>query len=211
MEERFDEMKQQVEAAGVLHDADHAQGSPIPGSPQADDVADPYLEAEETGRPLEGALRLPEAARTPSRSSHRIDEPQLQKEVTGLRAAYTLAAAHGVDGAQILLQRALSPSSVSHQQQTDAAGDLSGRCAGFGLVALPPRMAAAVQPKLATVLRSAQDAEARELSAWVLGEWATMPGASSTEVLAALTVALVGDGSRSGASGAHLPPCESIV
>jgi len=91
------------------------------------------------------------------------------------------------------------------QQQPEACGDLTGRSATFGLVALPPKLAAAVQPKLAAVLRSAKDPEAREVSAWVLGEWATMPGACSTEVLAALTVALVGDGSRSGAAGAaHL-------
>ncbi len=215
MEERFDEIKQQVEAGGALDDHEHVQGSALGGTALAEDpTTDPYLEAEETGRPLEGGLRLPESARVPARGSHRTDEAELQNEVAGLRAAYTLAAAHGVDGAQILLQRALSPSSSS--EQPEAAGDLSGRSAVFGLVALPPRVAAAVQPKLATVLRTAHDAEARELSAWVLGEWATMPGASSTEVLAALTVALVGDGSRSGAAGTHpprkalLPPCVSL-
>eukprot|EP01044_Picomonas_judraskeda_P022580 COSAG03_NODE_5667_length_1198_cov_2.131028_2_plen_377_part_01 len=157
MEERFDEIKQQVEAAGVLEDEEHEHGTMLAGAASAEDAAsDPYLEAEETGRPLEGGLCLPESARAPSRGSHRIEAAELQKEIAGLRAAYTLAAAHGADGAQILLQRALSPPSQHQQQQPDAAGDFSGRSAGFALAALPPRVAAAVQPKLATMLRSAQ-------------------------------------------------------
>jgi hypothetical protein len=214
MEERFDEIKQQVEDAGggggrMGDDDEH--GSPHSESASAaamDGAEDPYLEAEQTGRPLEGSLlRLSESARAPARGSHRIDTSAVGSEVAALRAAYTLAAEHGVEGAQVLLQRALG-SSVSleqQQQQPEACGDLTGRSATFGLVALPPKLAAAVQPKLAAVLRSAKDPEAREVSAWVLGEWATMPGACSTEVLAALTVALVGDGSRSGAAGAaHL-------
>ena len=194
MEERIDEIKEQVEAQGG--------GSPVgsPVSAASDDLSsDPYRDAEEMGRTIEGSL-LTGASGMPARASHRVEWSELARETAGLRAAYTLAMDHGIEGAQVLLQRALTPR-TSGSTAPEACGDLAGRSAAFGLAALPPRIATAVQPKLAAVLRSAKDAGVRELAAWVLGEWATMPGACSTEVLAALTVALVGDGSRSGAQG----------
>ena len=91
----------------------------------------------------------------------------------------------------MLLQHLVSPLPRGATATPSDAGDPAGNdAAAYGLAALPPKVATAVQPRLAAVLRSATDPTQREASAWVLGEWATMPGACNTEVLTALTVAL---------------------
>ena len=93
----------------------------------------------------------------------------------------------------MLLQHLVSPPPRGATATPSDAGDPAGNdAAAYGLAALPPKVATAVQPRLAAVLRSATDPTQREASAWVLGEWATMPGACNTEVLTALTVALIG-------------------
>ena len=92
----------------------------------------------------------------------------------------------------MLLQHLVSPLPRGATATPSDAGDPAGNdAAAYGLAALPPKVATAVQPRLAAVLRSATDPTQREASAWVLGEWATMPGACNTEVLTALTVALI--------------------
>ena len=104
----------------------------------------------------------------------------------------------------MLLQHLVSPLPRGATATPSDAGAPAGNdAAAYGLAALPPKVATAVQPRLAAVLRSATDPTQREASAWVLGEWATMPGACNTEVLTALTVALIGKRSENRRDRTH--------